>query len=524
MRRRWSLALLLCAPLSAHAFSIESVVSTGCHERLALRAVESGVWPNGTSRPAATDDDRALSANLEFTAPPAADAWTLALLLGVRDNDLHGAALLDLPDLVEVHNGHDNQDEHCMRGPSDDGPGGDVQALGACRAFILRELELALGDDAQPELGATENAKVALRWETREVAVERFGFHLGRAMHGLQDSFTHTFRSDDQRRVQSVLNWVDPVLSGDYAPARDGWPHQSSLDACDGDEQVAQRVTAAAEASKALFLAVTAAPERSSRLAAAGAVLDDWLAYEPGCDASNAYCGRALATSGCAAGGAGPALGIAGFCWLLALAPRRRPRGTRALVPLTLVGVLLLAAPAARAEPAQAEGEVAAAEAVDQVDAPTQRFSLHAAIGASIDRGGGSLALGGGLAWGAHARLRADLELNPWLDTLSGHLVPGALSAYASFVWVWVALGRVELASSVSLGASALLFRAVGAEAGSFGLFAGASMMRVGIRLSERLTLELTPEAVVAVPSLKGVPLAYRQYRATAGLRWELGP
>jgi hypothetical protein len=518
MQRRWSLALLLCAPLAARGFSIETVVSTGCHERLALRAVESGTWPNDTSRPLATDEDRALSANLEFNAPPAADAWTLALLLGVRDNDLHGAALLDLPDLVEVHNGHDNQDEHCLRGPADDGPSGDAQALEACRAFILRELELALGDDAQPELSATKDVKVALRWETREVAVERFGFHLGRAMHGLQDSFTHAFRSDDQRRVLSVLNWVDPVLAGDYTPARDGWPHQSSLDACDGDEQVAPRVTAATEASRALFLAVTGATERSSRLAAAGVVLDDWLTYEPGCDASNAYCGHALATAGCASAGGAPALAVLGFLALfgpLGIAPRRRRRGARGLAPLTLLGALLLAAPAARAEPAEVEAEA---------DAPTQRFSLHAAIGASIDRGGGSLAVGGGLAWGPHAQVRVDLELNPWLDTLSGHLVPGALSAYASFVWVWVALGRVELASSVSLGASALLFQAVGAEAGSFGLFAGASMMRVGIRLSDRLTLELTPEAVVAVPSLKGVPLAYRQYRATAGLRWELGP
>ena len=108
----------------------------------------------------------------------------LATLIGVRDNDLHGAALLDLPDLVVVHNSQESQDEHCLRSPSDDGDDGDVEALAECRGFILKELALALGDEAQPQLDVTQDVKVALRWETRDVPLERFGFHLGRAMHG----------------------------------------------------------------------------------------------------------------------------------------------------------------------------------------------------------------------------------------------------------------------------------------------------------------------------------------------------
>ncbi len=515
------------APVCAWGFQIETIVSTGCHERLARSATEEATWPNATPRPPATGDDRALVSSLEFTAPADADGWLLSVLIGVRDNDLHGAALLDLPDLVAVHNGRDFQDEHCLRGPLDDGAAGDVSALRSCRAFIESEVALALGDGAQPNLDATEDITVALRWETRGVPLQRFGFHLGRAMHALQDSFTHSFRTDDQHRVESVLNWIDPVLALDYSPARDGWPHQSSLDACDGDGATARRVEGARLASVGLVQAVTGEGDRASRLVATDAFLDQWLGYQPGCDASNDFCGRATVGPGCSSTAGSPLLCLG---LILLLVRRRTARGAlQAAVTgdgghrvvrrgasrsgrgsRLLVAVALLMAPLASAQ-----------EVSERSEGVPKRFSVHAGLGASIDRGGGNITVGGGVAIGPHIRIRADLELNPWLDTLSGRLAPGALSAYGSFMWCWIAVGRVELCSSVSVGASALLFRTTGAEAGSFGLFAGASMVRVGFRLGERLTLEFNPEAVVAVPSLKGVPLAYRQYRATAGLRWD---
>lgn len=528
MRRLSRLAALVlwCVPVCAWAFQIESIVSTGCHERLARAVTEGAVWPNATPRPLSTLGDRALVANLEFTAPSDSDTWLLSVLIGVRDNDLHGAALLDLPDLVAVHNGSDSQVEHCLRTPQDDGDEGDRQALESCRAFILSEVALALGDEAQPNLDATEDVTVALLWETRGLPLQRFGFHLGRAMHALQDSFTHAFRTDDLRRVESVLNWIDPVLAWDYSPARDGWPHQSSLDACDGDAATVRRVEAARQASQGLVRAVMGEGDRASRLAGTSALLDEWLTYEPGCDAENDFCGQAVLGPGCSSTAGSPLLPLLGVALLLtSRRPRTAGRGgppaphARPATPvppgrwprLLIAGVLLVA-------PLAAAQEVNAA-----APARSARFSLHAAVGASIDRGGGTLAVGGGVALGPHVRLRADLELNPWLDTVSGRMAPGALSAYGTFMWCWTEVGRVELSSSVSVGASALLFNTTGAEAGSFGLFAGVSMVRVGIRLSDRLAFEFNPEAVVAVPSLKGVPLAYRQYRATAGLRWDFG-
>lgn len=500
------MVLAVAAPVCALAFQIETLASAGCHERLARVAIDGVSWPGARPRLEATALDRALAASVAFAVPPTADGWTLSVLLGVRDNDLHGAALLDLPDLVVVHNANDYQDEHCLRGPGDDGPEGDVTALASCRAFIVREVELALGSDEEVDLDAIENVRVALTWETRAQPLQRFGFRMGRAMHALQDSFTHALRSEDEQRVLTVLNWVDPVLAIDYSPARDGWMHQSSLDACDGAGQTATRVAAAALASRELFRAVSEATGRAARLEAAATVLDHWLQYEPGCDASNDFCGRAVPMAGCSSTDASSSLPVLGL--LLLLGARRR----RSRVPAPLVAALLLVGPMASAQELSATGS----------EPVPRRFSLHAAVGASIDRGGGTVAVGGGVALGPHVRLRLDVELNPWLDTFSGRLAPGAASVYGTFGWCWAEFGRVELVSSVSLGGSALLFTTPGAEAGSVGLFAGASMLRVGVRLREHLALEFNPEAVVAVPSLKGVPLAYRQYRATVGLRWDL--
>jgi hypothetical protein len=533
MDRRWLALVLWALPGWAWAFQIETLATKGCHERLSLNALEGVPWPDGAASPAVSADDRTLASSVEFTAPVGVDRWTLAVLLGARDNDLHGAALFDLPDLVIVHNADFNQTEHCLRRREDDGESGDRQALAACRAFILSEVALALGEGSRPDLWATEPVRVALRWETKDVPLQRFGFHLGRAMHALEDSFAHAFRTDDERQIVSVLNWVDPALLADSWAVRDGWPHQSGLDACEGDDEVARRVTAATEAARALALAVAADGERSARLQAAGAVLDDWLGYQPGCDATNAYCGHARALGCSATGGAWLPL-FGAVLWLTV--PRRRRPGPRiesARAPrLSLLLGLGLALTASSSlaqeldepdEPDEPEAAVVAEpEAAADVAAP-RRFSVHAALGASVDRGGGTLAVGGGVAFGPHARVRLDVELNPWLDTVSGHLAPGALSAYGTFMWCWIEIGRVELASSVSLGASALLFRVPGADPGSVGLFAGASMLRVGVKLSEAITLEFNPEAVVAVPSFRGVPLAYRQYRATAGIRWDLG-
>src|SRR3954469_893142 len=127
-------------PPPAHAWAIGSQLDeTGCHEPItaaALRAVRARF----DTAPAITpsSDEAALIADAEF-APPSDlvhDLAGMALLLGVRDNDLKGIDPLASLDLIQVHGNPQTQDEHCIRGPDDDGATGDTAAIAACRAFI----------------------------------------------------------------------------------------------------------------------------------------------------------------------------------------------------------------------------------------------------------------------------------------------------------------------------------------------------------------------------------------------------
>jgi len=566
MTRALSVSLLCLAATSAQGFQIDSAISRGCHEKMAAAAAADSPWPNGAQPPAPTDAVRALAGDVEFTVPKDADAWTLGLLLGVRDNDLQGAGTLDLPDLAAVHNGLADQDAHCLRADTDDGPEGDVKALAACRAFALKHVELALGDGDQPDLDATVTVEIALRFERGQFQVPRYAFYLGKAMHSVQDGFSHTFRTPSYARVESVLNWIDPAIGTNYLASRDGYAHLSTLDHCVPDAadlaagtDVAGRVDAATQASRTLFQTVSAAPDRASRLAAVNALFDQWFQYEPGCDESNEWCGNVKpAKGGCSSAGGGTLLPLLAVA---ALAFRRRVRRRRpapgCLESSRLAGGVSLAAlgaaallcfgaparaeapaPATPAEPAPASAEpapAAATAAPAKAEAPpasevmvpihhepARRWSLHGTLGVSLDRGGGNLAVGAGLALARFVRLRADLEWNPWFDSVSGVFAAGAMNAYLTFMMTWIHVGPIELSTSVSLGTSVLLFHPAGATPGSVGVYLGASALRLGINLGDALTLELTPEAAIPIPSLRGVPYAYLEYRLCAGLRWDL--
>lgn len=621
MTRAVSLGLVCLGASVAQAFQIESAISKGCHEKMAAAAVVGSSWPNGEPPPALSDADRALAANVEFATPRDADRWTLGLLLGVRDNDLGGSATLDLPDLAAVHNGLADQDAHCLRADTDDGVEGDVKALAACRAFVLKEVGLALGPGDQPDLAVTEPVKVALRFEQGPIELPRYAYHLGRAMHAVQDGFSHTFRTPGYSRVESVLNWIDPAISSDYVASRDGYPHQSTLDHCVPDQDdlkghvdVAGRVDVATEASRTLFQAVSAAPDRAARLAAVDALFDQWFQYEPGCDETNEYCGNVKPAKGCTSAGGETLLPLLAVA---ALAFRRRaPRRAAASAPLAALGavallclgaparaevpaprlahvsatppaagwsaaepgpgaVALAAGDASSAEPAPAQATPATAASTGAEPAPAQatpaaaastgaepasaqatpapaastgagpapaaaaappqaevmvpihqepahRWSLHATLGLSLDRGGGNVAVGAGLALARYVRLRADLEWNPWVDTVSGTFAAGAVNAYLTFMVTWIHVGMVELSSSVALGASMLLFRPVGAVPGSVGIYLAASALRLGINLGDALTLEAHPRGGGARPL--AARRALRVPRVPPQRRAPLGP
>ncbi|MDQ3367920.1 MAG: hypothetical protein M3680_21050, partial [Myxococcota bacterium] len=309
-----ALAAVLTLSLTTHAyaFEIETPVSNGCHEELALAAATMARFPDTAAAPAPTEDQRRAMNDLVFLLPRE-EPWSLALLIGVRSNDLRDNAPTNLDGLFHVHDDPADQPAHCMRRQEDNGPEGDISALAACRDFIVGELEAGGMLAETVDLTSTEPVSSFFRFRgVYELALPRFAYRLGRAAHALQDGYTHSMRDAETGKVRHVLNWVDAFGDNEYSEADDGYQHLSGLDDCrrtDPHQQL--RIDRARQATADLFAAV--ADQRPGRRERVLAVVDAALARIDGCDSTNRYCDapeleedKGIRTFGCAvAGGAG---------------------------------------------------------------------------------------------------------------------------------------------------------------------------------------------------------------------------
>lgn len=497
MNLRALIISLVVLPGPAFAFTFGSVVQQGCHERITRAATAKARWPGGALPPAPTVESAALTAAVPFDAA-GADAWTLAMMLGVRDVDLRGAVPSDMPELAAIHNSMALQDQHCLREADDDGSEGDVRALASCRAFILAEVSVALGESDELDLAATELVAVGLWHAHQQVPLSRFAFHLGRGAHALQDSFSHGVRA--KKQVQTLFNYVEPRLSS-YAPARDGHAHQGTWDDC-VDDEAQPRVSGATDATAALLGALSEPGTKAQRLERASLALDEWLGAAPGCDGDNGWCADAVAApKGCSSVGVPFALALLGF-FLRRRRSDEQDGGVtngaslrRLLLWSSGLAAVLLATPSLAAEE------------------PVRRAEVHATAGVSFDRGAGAFGLGTSFALSPRFSLGVDLEAGPWFDVLTGRVGAGTLRLYATLSFTWVNLGDVSLRSAVEAGGSMLLFDVPGARLGSMGIVLGASVLKLSWRITPRVTLEVIPDVLLDVPSLSGVPLVYKEYR-----------
>jgi len=288
-----SLAFLCWSPGPAAAFTCETPFSDGCHEQITAAALRTAGWPGGQAAPAVTHPDRVLVDNLLFHPPKdLQDRWAIAALIGVRHTDFGGNRPSSPDLLAAIHNDTEGQGAHCLRSIADDGVAGDATAVSACRAYILAEIEQAIGVSDAIDFEATVDVSLALKYEVATLALSRFAFHIGHALHALQDSFTHTFRHPDApEAVLSVFNYVDRAFKRDYEPRVDGPAHSSAFDTCAPGENVF-RVEQATKASVDLLIAASGAGTRSERLVQVGLVMDVWLTPSATpCDGSNGYCG-----------------------------------------------------------------------------------------------------------------------------------------------------------------------------------------------------------------------------------------
>ena len=196
---------------------------------------------------------------MEFPLPDdMRDLGATTMLLGVRDNDLKGRQSNDISELALVHGDPNLQREHCLRSSDDDEPDGSQTAVTHCREFILERVGQALDglDDAGRPIANRTSLSVYLALRHRvDAPLPTFYLRMGQALHAVEDSFTHTYRSTDGMQIDVVLNWVDGV-NGGLVPETDGPAHAGELDHCDdADDLRQQRRLLATDAATALLRA-----------------------------------------------------------------------------------------------------------------------------------------------------------------------------------------------------------------------------------------------------------------------------
>ena len=325
---------------TAVGFQIRTGFTVGCHEGMAFTAYEqSGLTLQETAIALPRDDTWQELADFLFAdlalrfEEPRQRFFFFSLLAGVRSPDTDGHSALNLLSLRRIHDDPAGQYDHCLRAAGDDGLQGDVSAQAGCLGFIREEMRAAVRLLELPP--AEQNLRTSFTLDfygNADTNVWGPIFHLARASHALQDSFSHTVRGPDLKQIYSFMNYAEAV-GGSLKAERDGLAHSDHADRCDDDLRTVP--AAAVDATADLFRAV-ASYIRSGSERHFEAFANKWLNLRPGCGPENNYCespwlerarkdpsGPIL---GCSfvSGDGGP--GVVGLCLLLLLLAGRSRR------------------------------------------------------------------------------------------------------------------------------------------------------------------------------------------------------
>jgi hypothetical protein len=537
-------AALTASSAPAAAFTIQSNATKGCHERVTREAWEKAreMLPDVTARLPSSGDDEPLIADVAFDVPDSmSDIGGVTLLLGVRDNDVKQHGPNDLVELPLAASDPGLQEEHCLRANTDDEPDGSRRAVEGCRKFIRDTLLSSLDGldaDGRPDPSKRDNLRVSLAIRREiDVSVPSFFLRAGRAVHALEDSFTHTFRNpEDPGKIRVVLNFVE-YTQDTLDEAHDGPPHASELDQCDDPDEIrTERRELATEAASVAFLAVLdPSLDRAGKESAVDAMLDDYVAFDEGseCHADNNWCDApelqyGSPTLGCQFSSRAPVGGAFAFFALGAAVLLRRKRHFAApLLALALVSLPAVAhaqsdpgaAPDANAPAVPSESGVAVPGKMDKVGA----FLFRAATGAAYDHAAFSGGLGVRYQLFEKWMLGLDAEWNPYVAVAQSKVRSGSGNLYLSLIRRYqLVRENVNIRTTVSAGGSMLLFDLVGADKYSLGPFVGVSFLGVEWKVARGFYVTLDPTYIaIPVPNVVGVPFMYAQYRFLLGV--ELG-
>jgi hypothetical protein len=536
--RAFGFTCAILAPAQAGAWQIEDPIHDNCHERISQAALSQTGYVQ--TPPALSGDDAGLHDNVEFKASRYdANIYALSLIIGVRNADTHGGQDFSFGNNASAANADDDQRAHCLRSKSQDGPEGDRAAVADCRSWIESLYWLALSSlDDTGNVSADDRTDVSVATEFQgpvSYPVSQLYYFAGRAMHAVQDSFTHTFRSADGHAIRHVFNWSEQV-SCTLDEARDGHGHETVLDECqNGDPSQAERFDLATQASTDLLSAITtpgSRPERAERIAD---FLDTWMKYEPGCTLHDAYCQNPVyawlshsdrsdknicdGPLGCEAAGASAAapstersLLLGGAVLLGALALRRRRRLGLAVVVSTLFAL-------PRVAHAQQENtDAPSPPPARKVGGP--RIEARASL--SIDNPAYAFGVAG-LYGFRHADVGVFAELNPWYSIERRRMSLGATNFGVLGHYLHPLRHDLVLRFGLGLGLSMLNADMLGVNAGNLGIYLNIRAMGLIWEFADGVALTADPlDLALPAPALVGWPILFTQYRTSLGLQFAL--
>jgi hypothetical protein len=318
---------VLVLPRRASAFQIGTTFSDFCHETITFKAilavegltgfmedvmVANEVEPDATWLKMAEHLEKEMGLDLVNNKQR---ALLITLFIGVRYPDQGGFTLWDIMSVRELHLSDETQEAHFLRSSYHDGQEGDIAAIAAGRGRIKKMIEASYeAKQRTPFKAQTEKVGFWVEYYgSVPVGVWMPLFYLGQALHTLQDSFTHCYRSPDGMRIYAVGNYLEGITD-EHDEQRDGPKHSDYLDQC-ANEDVTPLVNQAIQASSELYLAVIEYWFTGDN-SKVELVLDRWLSYgaedgtlctidhdPPYCDTPWAEMAKRLETTGllCAA-------------------------------------------------------------------------------------------------------------------------------------------------------------------------------------------------------------------------------
>ncbi len=288
--------LLPFATADALAYEIQTGFSEGCHEVISARAADesfSDRFSIGDEVTIPEDDNyEAISESIlvelgiEWNSPKERYLLT-SLVVGSRWPDTRGYVFTNSAEIRGAHVESDEQYNHALRKPTDDYEEGNQRAVEGARATIQRQLDTAaaLLDGPQEQQNMKRTVFVEYYGEV-ELTLWGPAFHLGFAAHTLQDSFSHTIRSEDLTTILHVMNFAE-ATRGELEAERDGLAHSAAMDRC--NEDASEIAEVAERATREMFTAFYRST-REGQPSALPEVMDKWMTYEAGCDFDNDFC------------------------------------------------------------------------------------------------------------------------------------------------------------------------------------------------------------------------------------------